>query len=235
MTTFARIGRAFPVFYRLPQRIRVIISLVANIIDEIPVLSQLRLEKGSRFLDVGAHVGSYSVLGSRLVGHNGVVVAVEPDPDNFRGLVFNARLAARNIIPVRAAIWNRNESREFFRGRAGALSSLLEENWRKQERAIIVECLTLDTLYAMLMKQVSIDRIDSVKVDVEGAEEQVLQGGRQVLKMARFIIVEVHSQDKLEQLASLLRKSGFRVKATKSRHHLIGSKEKLIESNRQIP
>ena len=149
-------------------------SLVANIFDEIDVLPNLRLEKDWRFVDVGAHVGAYSAIARRLVGRNGIVVAVEPDPDNFHELLFNMTLVGRNGILVKAAIYDKNESRVFYRFYAGSIGSLLAGDSPKVP--IIVNCLTLDRLYEILRKRSLIDRVDAVKVDVEGAEEEVLRG-----------------------------------------------------------
>ena len=44
------------------------------------------------FVDVGANIGYYTILGSKLVGSKGVVVAVEPVPDTVRVLRLNLRL-----------------------------------------------------------------------------------------------------------------------------------------------
>lgn len=222
---FAIIGENFPAFHLLPRRIRAVVSLVANIIDEMNVVPNLELEKGWRFIDVGAHVGAYSALARRLVGRNGIVVAVEPDPDNFRELLVNMRLVGRNGIPVRAAICNRNGSRLFYRYYAGSLGSLLPGNSPKAP--IIVNCLTLDRLYEILKKRRLIDRVDAVKVDVEGAEEEVLRGAPHVLEMSRFILVEVHDSNKLKPLAAILARSGFQVRAIGSHRHILGIKHKL--------
>jgi len=220
---FAKCGERFPILYVLPLRARAVISLFANIIDEICVITHLRLEKGWRFLDIGAHVGAYSVIGCRLVGRSGIVIAVEPDPQNFRALLSNTRLVARNVIAVRAAMWNRNESRTFFCSHAGALSSLML--LRKPMNAVTVPCLTMDSLFDMLARQSAIDRIDAVKVDVEGAEQEVLQGGRHVLDKVKLILVEVHDWARVGQLVAILDRFGFRVEATK--HHLIGTRETI--------
>jgi hypothetical protein len=54
-------------------------------------------------------------------------------------------------------------------------------------------------------------RPDSIKIDVEGHEEQVLLGARQVLTTTRRLVVEVHSQKLEERCRQLLNKSGFRI------------------------
>ena len=98
------VSRRFPFLRWCPIQIRALVSLLANIIDELQVIRHLTLGKGWCFIDVGAHVGAFSVLASRLVGHEGIVVSVEPDPDNFRALLFNIRLTGKNILPFKVAV-----------------------------------------------------------------------------------------------------------------------------------
>lgn len=213
---FGKFGRKFPFFHRLPIRLRAAVSLAANIIDEIYLIPQLRLEKGWCFVDIGAHVGAYSILASRLVGRSGFVIAVEPDPDNFRGLLFNAGLLARAVIAVRAAIWNKNELHALFRSETGARSSLLPHT--KTMDTVVVPCLTLDSLYQMLLRKSLIDRIDAIKIDVEGSEREVLEGSLKVMKMVKFLLLEVHDLRRTGQLITMLGRSGLRAESINSRY-----------------
>lgn len=68
----------------------------------------LKPEKDDYFLDVGAHIGKYSLQVARQIGDNGRVVAVEPTPVTFRILKQNIRINdLRSIIPLKIAAWHK--------------------------------------------------------------------------------------------------------------------------------
>ena len=56
---------------------------------QVMTLLKLLTNLGDTFLDIGANIGWFSVIGSRLVSERGAVIAVEPDPDNYRLLQLN--------------------------------------------------------------------------------------------------------------------------------------------------
>lgn len=63
---------------------------------------------GDVVLDIGAHIGYYTVLAARSVGNEGRVIAFEPDPQNYSLLVKNvAKNGYRNVTAVQKAVsWN---------------------------------------------------------------------------------------------------------------------------------
>jgi precorrin-6B methylase 2 len=66
------------------------------------------VQPGDRVVDVGAHVGYFTLLAARLCGPNGRVFAFEPHPDNFRLLERNIREnGAENVTAVRKAVADR--------------------------------------------------------------------------------------------------------------------------------
>jgi FkbM family methyltransferase len=63
------------------------------------------LQEGDVFVDVGANIGYHSLLGSKLVGSTGSVVAIEPVPDTFAMLLDNLRLnSCSNVRAVNVAV-----------------------------------------------------------------------------------------------------------------------------------
>ncbi|MHA1664402.1 MAG: FkbM family methyltransferase [Candidatus Njordarchaeales archaeon] len=67
----------------------------------------LKLNKGDVFVDVGAHIGKYTVPVAKIVGENGLVIAVEPHPENYRTLVKNIRLNdLKNVLALNIAAWS---------------------------------------------------------------------------------------------------------------------------------
>src|SRR2546430_62848 len=71
------------------------------------LLFRAHIRRGSTVVDIGAHVGYYTLLSARAVGWRGRVISVEPDPDNAALLRENIRRnRLRNVTVVEAAAWN---------------------------------------------------------------------------------------------------------------------------------
>jgi FkbM family methyltransferase len=158
------------------------------------------LDPGASFWDVGAHTGFFSCLAGRIVGSAGQVISFEPCGENRRRLSETIRLnAAGNIRVLPCAVGSR---------RGEALLRTLEEDqtsmkWGKveadEEGTIRVPQRTLEDLAAELGAP------DLIKVDVEGAEVDVLMGGRELLATARpKLIIEFHDEDALRAGEALL-------------------------------
>jgi FkbM family methyltransferase len=128
-----------------------------------------RLQPGSVFLDLGANVGFYALLFSRLLGPNSRVLAFEADPAMVERLTENVRLNARpNVTIVPYGVSDANETIPFgvnLRGYRGSSSFLVEG-----EQSVEVECRTL----ASLLDEHGVTRVDGMKVDIEGMGTRVL-------------------------------------------------------------
>jgi FkbM family methyltransferase len=204
---------------KLPIPLRAIASSVANIIDEIDVVINFRLHKGWCFIDIGAYVGAYSILGSRKVGEKGIVIAIEPHPKNFMALSWNVK-RKKNVVPLRIAIWNQNTYAKLYESSSNALHSLVRVG--DKQHSIKVLAVTLDTLYNAL-KQLGVNQIDAIKIDVEGAEIEVLKGCKETLKTTKLIIIEVHNDKYLNKIFYLLKEHKFQISSLKS-NHIMGVK-----------
>ena len=144
---------------------------------------------GTTAFDVGAHIGLYSLLLARLVGTEGRVHAFEPEPRNHERLIANLALnGADNVVARRAAAYSRTSRVELnvFGAGLGAWHSLgrprLPDPFAPGRTvepvgAIEVEAVALDDYCA----EAGVRRIDFLKVDVEGAERDVLEGARGLL------------------------------------------------------
>lgn len=191
------------------------------------ILNKLSLNEGQTFLDIGAYVGSYSVWASKRVGRGGMVIAVEPHPGNFKMLLINTRKT--NIIPVNVALWNKETMLNLHLSSYPSMHSLMY-NYNYKEACIKVKALTLDSLIRIL----NVPRVDVVKIDVEGAELEVLEGAKQVLKYLKVILVEVHgkNQDIKERekrarvITEILKSHGFSLERLDSQH-ILGFSNKL--------
>jgi FkbM family methyltransferase len=148
------------------------------------------LSPGAVFLDIGANAGYFSLLASRRVGESGKVLAVEPNPAMVKQLHQNTeRNGLTNISIAEVACSDSVEVRDLYVGNPynTGNSSLSRDNlaWTK---SVQVTCTTTD----LLIEKYNFQRVDLVKIDVEGAELQVLRGMTTVLKRLRpRIIIEL--------------------------------------------
>jgi len=178
-----------------------------------------RLVPGDGFIDVGANVGYYSLLASKLVGEQGRVVAIEASPATFKVLQRNLNLnQVRNVRAVNMAVYDSNTVMKVFRGSEYEIgrTTVLEREGLK--RGFGVECeIAAAPLNAILCRE-EIENARLIKVDVEGAEWSVIQGMGSLLNSSRLdleIIVEISptclaQQGKQpEDLLSILLESGF--------------------------
>lgn len=146
-----------------------------------PELRELHrfVKAGDVFVDVGANIGLYTLKAARLVGPAGRVVAVEPG--RAAAELLDANLALNrygHVSVVRKALSDRSGEAMLHHIPAGndpqAFSLLTDGSAPGAEQ---VETTTLDALVA----QLGLPRVDCVKIDVEGAEALVIDGGRETL------------------------------------------------------
>lgn len=140
------------------------------------------LRPGMTVVDVGANVGYFSIPAAEKVGRSGRVVAIEPIEANVELLHRNIALnAADQIQVVHAAAVSRPGPVTMHRSSfTNARGSLLRNACATGE-PVEVPGTTLDTV----AEQLSLDRIDLVKIDAEGADLDVLLGAGQVLARLR--------------------------------------------------
>jgi FkbM family methyltransferase len=142
----------------------------------------------SVFIDVGANVGYYSLLAASILTR-GRVLAVEPQPGALRLLKMNAEIAAGRIDIYPYALSDSVGRAEFFVRSSGDTSSLERSD---DAQRVVVEQTTLDELFS------SLDRVDLVKIDVEGFEEQVLRGAKLLLQRCRPMVYFEVLEQKVE-------------------------------------
>lgn len=133
-------------------------------------------------LDIGAYVGYYSILASKLVGLNGKVYAFEPDPDSFFTLCRNINSNnCVNVTSVQKALSDSSGALEFYIHPDDVTRTGLfpREKWSKK---IIVESTTIDEI-------IEGRRVDVVKIDAEGAECMILDGMKETIAANPNLII----------------------------------------------
>lgn len=174
-----------------------------------------RLAPGDTFIDVGANIGYFSLLASKIVGETGRVVAIEASPRIFSALRSNiACNQARNIRVVNMAVSHCNGFLRLYMGTE--FNSGLTTT--REERGLEFECeIEARPLDAILSSR-ELETARFIKIDVEGAEWDVVAGMGRLLRSGRSdleVMVEVSpellaSQGKCpEDLLRIFSEAGF--------------------------
>jgi len=154
------------------------------------------LKEGMTFIDIGAHFGFFTLLGSHLVGPKGRVLAFEPTPSTCRQLQKNIANYSEhpNIQIFNCAAYNEEREIKFYD--YGIQYSALNSGFgiRRKDAAafakneIKVEARKLDNI----LKEGGIDHVDLIKIDAESSEIHVLKGMAETLNGSRpALILEV--------------------------------------------
>jgi FkbM family methyltransferase len=157
------------------------------------------LGEGDVAVDVGANIGFFTVLASKLVGPTGHVVAFEPGADNLARLRANLAFNnCTNVTIVEKAVMNQVGEVEFFinSGNAGGNALWDIGDWpgyiaeNGTPVRVVVPATTLDAEWERL--QLPAPKV--IKIDTEGADQRVLEGASNLLarQRPRFVIVELH-------------------------------------------
>ena len=147
---------------------------------------------GCVMLDVGAHIGYFTLKASVRTGRGGRVVAFEPNPRTLEILRANvAASGAANVTIVPVACTDSETTLKFYDASAGGnsmVSSLSRSTAGLQAQEFTVRGRPIDNV----IRELGIERVDLVKVDVEGAELYVLRGARETLQRYHpKIVIEV--------------------------------------------
>jgi FkbM family methyltransferase len=152
------------------------------------------LSPGAVFVDVGAHIGYYSLKAAPVVGPEGRVIAVEPNPPTVKELRDNIAASGATAIHVQpVACADVEGTLDLFAApRANTGQSSLSRANAAQDGAVAaayhVRARPLDAIVA----DEKVSRVDVIKVDVEGAEMLVLKGAGGTLdRFHPVVIVEI--------------------------------------------
>jgi len=157
---------------------------------EFKTIAQIKknVKKGDIVFDIGANIGLYSILLSKLVGNTGTVYAFEPNPLTVKYLKKNLTLNnCHNVIVSQIALSDENGKIILKKtvGGGDAFNYIVKSQDADEEKEII-DAVRLDD-FIITNK---IDRLDFVKMDIEGAELLCINGAKEkMLKILKPIIV----------------------------------------------
>jgi FkbM family methyltransferase len=180
------------------------------------------LKPGGVVLDVGAHIGGFSLIAARAVGPTGKVFAFEPVANNLELLRENSELNNTDwIVPICAAVGRKHGFVDLLVSDTDTMWATTRETWSNllhhgtapaHIKAHRVPIVTIDEF----VQENSIKDIALMKVDVEAAEMDVLLGAGELLAEGRIeqLIIEVHAPTvKWEHIAGSLRRYGYEIAA----------------------
>jgi len=153
---------------------------------ELSIFRKL-LRKGMVVVDIGANVGLYTFEASRAVGKKGKVIAFEPDPYNFE--VLSLRLKNwrfKNVTVVNKALSDtKGQTKLFIDKFSPGGHSFSSENLYSGKSSVEVPTIRLDDF----LDEAGIEKVDVIKIDVQGAEGLVFEGAEKTLKNGRASVL----------------------------------------------
>lgn len=137
-------------------------------------------------IDIGAHIGYYTRIFSKMVGSGGVVLAFEADPENFLLLKKNTQQLA-NVKIFQLALSDHAGIIDFYHclEKAGCHTTLANAPLNFKMQKISVPANTLDTVLA----QENIANVQVIKIDIEGGEAAALTGMAQTMQVNKNLAV----------------------------------------------
>jgi FkbM family methyltransferase len=146
-----------------------------QIVQKVYDYPAARVLPGDIVLDCGAHIGGFTRTALRAGARK--VVAVEPEKENIIAFRrnFAEELQSGKVVLVEKGVWDKNGSLSLHLSKTGDSHSVnIPQNGGKDEK---IEIVTIDSL----AQQLGLPRIDFIKMDIEGAEQNALKGSGQVL------------------------------------------------------
>jgi len=191
-------------------------------------------KKGDIVLDCGAHNGNCTILFSRCVGKDGLVIALEPFAESFKILKNRIKqYGRRRIVAINKGVWNENGemSLEVFSNTIGCKTVQNNASVTANDNCVIIDCITID----VLVKQMNLDRLDLIKMDIEGAEIEALEGSINTLEQytPHVAIASYHirkNQKTCHQIEKILQQCGY-LTDTIFPPHLTTHGKKIPEAN----
>ena len=196
---------------------------------------------GDTIIDIGAGIGDDVIVFSRLVGVNGLVVAIEAHPTTFKCLLKTIEInKLNNVISLNVATGDRKEYVQM-----GSEESYLENRIIKKSKNTVnaVKCDKLDEI----LSDLKIINIDLLKANIEGAETATLKGANKTLMNTRNIVISCHdfiadnggdaSFRTYEECKIILQKSNFKLIEPREKtkpwfpYYLHGKNVKFLSNN----
>ena len=138
-------------------------------------LVKKHIKSGDIVVDLGANIGYYTLLFAKLVGETGTVYAFEPDPTNFALLKKNVEINEyKNVVLEQKAVSDKSGSVRLYLNEENKGDHRIY-NSGEGRKSIAVKSVNLDNYFEVHQ------RIDFIKMDIQGAEGLALKGMKNIL------------------------------------------------------
>lgn len=201
---------------------------IQQVISESFIFSDLLntevfVKDGDVVLDLGANIGTTAMIFSKLVGPQGKVIAVEPVTHKIIEKNLQAN-EMKNVKVLPIAVSNAMGETEIEVSDFGLDSSIARRSYTTEKnyysRKIAVQLHTID----QIVKNHNLEKLDLVKMDIEGVEELALQGAIETIKKfkPKWSISSYHVDHKNElqhpKLVEILKRHGYQVREVATSH-----------------
>ena len=179
------------------------------------ILRDVLTQPDTYFLDCGSNIGYWSVIASRVLppGHT---VALEASPSSYEQLHRNAQLNEGRFDTVLGAIWSREGDTLAIvthdkRHAGSSVVNRREKTGQKGYHEYKIDSVTIDSICNRYIPDRNAKVV--IKLDVEGAEMQAIEGAREVLSSREVVVIyEDHGQDSSCEISDLfINRLGFDV------------------------
>jgi FkbM family methyltransferase len=188
---------------------------------EDDIIEHFTPKQGDIVVDIGAHMGRYTIISSKRVGTNGKVVAIEAHPGNFEMLNRNIKLnQLTNVIPLNYAVYSKETKIKLYLPEEDSgftiYNTIMSNRAGTEDKFVEVNANTLDCL--LQINQIREEQVNWIKIDVEGAEFEVLKGATNVLTNSKDIalLIEIHGPDNYRPILNFLSLYNFKIDFEKS-------------------
>jgi FkbM family methyltransferase len=192
---------------------------------EDDIIEHFSPKQGDIVVDIGAAFGFYTIISSKRVGTNGKVLAIEAHPSNFEMLNRNIKLnQLTNVITLNYAVYSKETKLKLYNN-----YSVMHERIEAERTTKFVEA-NANTLDYILQQQ-QVIHVNWIKIDVEGAELEVLKGAQNVLSKSKDIalLIEVHGPDNYKPIIEYLNLYSFKIKFEKT--YASGDKHIILQKS----
>lgn len=156
------------------------------------------LKPGMVVLDIGANIGYFSMLAAALVEDTGHVYAIEPNPENIKLLEASRRANKFNhVTPYQLAAGRQPGLLVLHAAASNGTTATPSQDFETLMQAVTVPALPIDTLLS------DVQRLDFVKLDIEGAEFNALLGARRLIERFRPFIVSEFSPPMMRHISGV--------------------------------
>jgi FkbM family methyltransferase len=177
------------------------VDYMSLISREEAILTRFDPQPGDIVVDIGANLGRYTVIAAKKVRNEGSVISIEANPAIFDLLTKNIQLnELSNVIPLNYAVFSEKTKIKFFvnndlrNNQYGTINSDIDNFANKGlEQHVYIDANTVDSILSE--NSIKIQEVKWIKIDVEGAEFDVIKGSKELISNAKDlrIIVEIHN------------------------------------------